>query len=128
MRTLKKVLVVEDDQAFRTVLSETLEAEGITVFKAADGKTGLDLAIKEHPDLIWVDVVMPVLTGLQFIKELRKDVWGKTACIVLLTQLHNPTVVADALENGVFKYFVKADHSVEDVIAETKKYFASLPY
>jgi DNA-binding response OmpR family regulator len=127
MRTLKKVLIVEDDQVFRTLLTEKLEAEGVEVLTTGDGKSGLDIALAEHPDLIWVDVMLPGITGIDMIKRLRADRWGSKACIVLLTQVLDPNFVAEALENGVFKYFIKADHSVEDVIDETKKYFSSLP-
>ena len=126
MKNFKKVLIVEDEVAFQTALAEEIRAEDIEVLAAGDGKSGLDIALSEHPDLIWLDVKLPVMGGIEMIKELRKDEWGKKACVVLLTQVFDTKVVADALENGVVKYFVKADHSVPDIIIETKKYFATL--
>jgi two-component system phosphate regulon response regulator PhoB len=126
MNPSKKVLIVEDDKAFRTVLSEKLKAEGIEVSFAVDGRSGLDVALKTHPDLICLDVMLPIMTGIEMIRELRNDDWGKKACIILLTQVNSSSVVADALENGVLKYFVKADHPVSDIVDEVKKYFSGL--
>jgi two-component system response regulator (stage 0 sporulation protein F) len=126
MKTFNKVLIVEDEEAYRVALSEELKAEGISVLTANDGKSGMELALREHPDLIWLDYKLPIMNGIDMIREIRKDPWGKTARAVLLTQVFDPNVVADALENGIFKYFVKADHTVPEVIEETKKYFAEL--
>lgn len=126
MKSTKKVLIVEDDKAFRTVLSEKLKDEGIEVIEVFDGKSGLETALKEHPDLICLDFMLPIMTGIEMVKELRKDDWGKGACVILLTQVNDSIVVAAALENGVFKYFVKADHAVSDIVDEVKKYFSAL--
>lgn len=126
MESPKKVLVVEDNEAFMTVLSEKLKNESFDVLAATDGKSGLEVALKEHPDLICLDVMLPVMTGIEVIKELRKDDWGKGAYVILLTQVNSSEVVADAVENGVLKYFVKADHPVSDIVDEVKKCFSGL--
>lgn len=128
MKNFKKVLIVEDEVAFLTALSEEIKAEGLEVLTASDGKTGLDIALKEHPDLIWLDYILPGMNGIEMLQQLRKDEWGKKAHVVLLTQVFDSKVVAEAVENGVFKYFIKADHSIPVIIEETKKYFDSLVF
>jgi CheY-like chemotaxis protein len=124
MNKLKKVLIVEDEESFRVALSEELKAEGIEVLSVSDGKAGLDIALKEHPDLIWLDYALPGMNGIEMVKKLRADPWGKNARAVLLTQIIDSKVIADAMENGIFKYFTKSDHTIPDIISETKKFFA----
>ena len=126
MENLKKVLIVEDDAAFLKALAGELSFLGVKVSTEADGKAGLATALREHPDLIFLDIILPSLDGIALIKELRKDDWGKTAIVILLTQVDDVNRIAEAVENGVFKYFVKADQSIPDIIEQTKKYLAGL--
>lgn len=126
MENLKKVLIVEDEAAFLKALAGELSFLGVKVSTEADGKAGLATALREHPDLIFLDIILPSLDGIALIKELRKDDWGKTAIVILLTQVDDVNRIAEAVENGVFKYFVKADQSIPDIIEQTKKYLAGL--
>jgi two-component system alkaline phosphatase synthesis response regulator PhoP len=122
----KKILIIEDEEAFLKALSFELEGEGVNVITAKDGKEGLNTALKEHPDLIFLDVNLPLMNGITVLKTLRKDTWGEKALVILLTEVENPAVVAEALENGVSKYFIKSDHTIADIIDKTRKYFADL--
>lgn len=69
---MKKILIVEDDEALSKTLTAVLEAEGFTVISASDGQKGLDLALKEQPDLIALDLVLPSLGGLEICQKLRE--------------------------------------------------------
>jgi len=124
MESFKKVLIIEDEVAFLKALEGELELQGVNVITATDGKSGLDKAIKEHPDLIFLDIILPVMDGISVLKELRKDLWGNKAIVVLLTQTDDLNRVAEAMENGVSKYFVKADQSIPDIIGQTKIYLS----
>lgn len=85
MESQKKILVIDDAQDLANVMSDTLEFKGYAPLVAYNGKDGLALALKEHPDLILIDVRMPDMTGYDVIRELRKDEWGKDAKILILT-------------------------------------------
>jgi len=126
MDKFKKILIVEDEVAFLKSLAGELKFQRVKIFTATDGKSGLDLALKEHPDLIFLDIMLPVMDGITVLKELRKDSWGKNVIIILLTQVDDMNKVAEAMKNDVFKYFIKADHSIPDIIEQTKKYLSSL--
>ena len=126
MENFKKVLIVDDEVAFLKALAGELEFQGVKVITATDGRSGLDLALKEHPSLIFLDIIMPVMDGIEVLKELRKNDWGKTAIVILLTQIDDLNRVAEAMENGVFKYFIKADQSIPEIIEQTKKYLSGL--
>ena len=68
-----RVLVVEDDDDIRSLLAELLEEEGYEVVSAADGRQGLDRAHERPPDLILLDLMMPVMNGWEFREEQRRD-------------------------------------------------------
>ncbi len=83
---MKKILIIEDELAYVSLLRDTL-AKTYQVIVAKNGKEGLEYAIKEHPNLMLLDIKMPVMDGMTMLGKLRKDAWGKTAKVILLTNL-----------------------------------------
>ena len=69
--TMKKILVVEDDEVERELVRMTLEREGYRVITAEDGARGFELALSERPDLIITDVSMPTADGVQLVRSVR---------------------------------------------------------
>jgi DNA-binding response OmpR family regulator len=116
----KKVLVTEDEAPLRNAVSDILTFEGFTVFQAKNGQEGLDIALKEHPDLILLDLMMPVMDGLTMLQKLREDEWGKTAAVILLTNINDPEKVAAATDAGTYDFLVKSDWNIEDVVGKIK--------
>ncbi|MDO8592623.1 MAG: response regulator [bacterium] len=116
----KKVLVVEDDEALLSVMADSFTIEGFTVFSAANGASGLELALKEHPDIILLDIQMPVMDGLEMLDKLRQDDWGGRAEVILLTNFSDMDKVAKAAEKGAYDYLVKSDWKTEDIIKKVK--------
>jgi len=113
----KTILIVEDERAQLFALSRKLEEAGFTVLQQGDGKKGLEMALKEHPDLIIADIVMPHMDGVTMIHEIRKDEeWGKGAKIILLTNLSDKE--AEAVDGGVYEYIVKSDTTLDEVVSK----------
>lgn len=73
----KTILVVEDQIPILQILVYRFDSEGFNVIEAKNGKDGLELALKEHPDLILLDIILPKLDGIEMLKKLRADNWGK---------------------------------------------------
>ena len=117
----KKILIVEDEEAVREALVDTFIREGFDVFSAQNGKVGLDNALSKHPDLILLDIVMPVMDGLTMAKQLRRDAWGKNVPIILLTNLSDVEHVADAVENDMYDFLVKTDRTLDSVVTTVKE-------
>ncbi len=117
----KKILIVEDEKSLREPLSKALKKEGFEVFEAENGEEGLDVAKKEHPNLILTDIVMPKMDGLSMLKELRKDRWGKNVHAIILTVLNEDKKVIDALQEGVYDYLIKSDWEVDNVVNKVKE-------
>jgi CheY-like chemotaxis protein len=102
------------------VLHDRLRDEGFRIFQAANGQEALDLALKEHPDLIMLDLLMPVMDGVTMLKELRKDEWGKEVKVLVLTNLSTDEKLDEVKEFGVEDYLVKSDWKIEDVVQKIK--------
>lgn len=115
-----KIALIEDDFIQASLIAEELIGSGFEVIRAADGKAGLDLILRERPDLIVLDIIMPVMDGITMLKELRKNEWGAQAKVVVLTNLNDENKIAEALGNQVFDYLVKTDWGLEDLVKRIK--------
>ena len=80
-----RVLVIDDEAPIRLLCRVNLEAEGMDVLEAADGKTGLDLARDQQPDVVLLDVMMPGLDGWRVAEELLEDDRTRGIPIIFLT-------------------------------------------
>jgi DNA-binding response OmpR family regulator len=70
---MRKILVIDDDMMVRETIIEILESAGYDVLSAEDGKRGLALFLRERPDLVITDIIMPEMEGLQTITEIRRS-------------------------------------------------------
>ncbi|MEK7541110.1 MAG: response regulator [Patescibacteria group bacterium] len=117
----KKILIAEDDKVLLNLMRDELTAQGFEVLGASNGEEGLNLALKFHPDLILVDIMMPIMNGMEMTAKLREDEWGKTVEIIVLTNLNTENAVAEFLEKGAYDYLVKSDWSIDDVVKRVKE-------
>jgi len=121
MDTKKKtILVVDDEKDLRDALSTVLIDEGFEVLTAEDGREGVSSAFRHHPDLILLDVVMPNLGGLEALKELRADEWGKDVKVIVLTVLEDMENISEVVEHGGLDYLIKTDWKLEDIVKKIK--------
>ena len=119
-KSRNKILIVEDNIDLLEVLKRKFTIEKFDVLQAPDGKIGLEQALSNHPDMILLDIVMPIMDGISMLKKLREDAWGKTAPVILLTNLSDEAKVAEAMQHGVYDYLVKADWNISDVVKKVK--------
>lgn len=98
------ILVVEDADDLRETLAWNLERHGYRVLQAADGKTGLDLALSESPDLVILDLMLPELDGRQICRMIRKT---SNVPILMLTALSREADVVNGLDLGADDYVTK---------------------
>jgi DNA-binding response OmpR family regulator len=99
-----KILIVEDEPALRDALEYNLSHQGYAVFAAGDGTRGLDIARREHPDLIVLDVMLPGLDGLELCRILRRE---SNVPIVMLTARSDEIDKVVGLELGADDYVTK---------------------
>jgi DNA-binding response OmpR family regulator len=117
------ILIVEDELPLLKVYADRFSEEGFTVLKANNGQEGLEVAIKEKPDLILLDILMPIMDGLTMMQKLRENsTWGKTVPIILLTNLSadEKRIQKIVTENKPTYYLVKLDWSLSAIIEKAK--------
>lgn len=118
----KTILIVDDDMAFCELLTEILQSEGATVVIAHDGFSGVTKALEIHPDLVLFDVMMPKMTGIAALQQLRQDPWGKNAVAILLTNVNQPEAMAASMENGpATEYLLKVDWTLDQIAERIRK-------
>jgi DNA-binding response OmpR family regulator len=119
---LKKILVIEDELPMLKALSEKFTREGFSVLEAKNGQEGLEVALKTRPSLIILDLFMPVMDGKAMMEELRKDDWGKTVPIIILTNLNpDDKTLNEILASGPAYYFVKSKWQLGDLVGKVKE-------
>ncbi len=116
----KTILIVEDDIELRDALQTALTYEKFSVLTADNGETGLAIALKEHPDLILLDVIMPKMDGLTTLRHLREDAWGKEAPVIIMTVLDDLEKIAEVVSAGGDEYVIKSDVTLGTLVGKIK--------
>jgi len=124
---IMKILIVEDDVIINKVYTEELRTMGFHVLTAMNGRDGLDLAMREKPDLILLDILMPIMDGLTMMDKLRENgLYGKNVPIILLTNMSagEEKIMQSVTKNEPAYYLVKSDWNLSDVIEKIKERLA----
>ena len=103
----KKILLVEDEPHIRMSMETRLNANGFQVLTAENGSKGVEMALSEKPDLIIMDVMMPVMDGYQALAKLKENDTTKEIPVVMLTARARPEDVERAGTEGASDYIVK---------------------
>lgn len=117
---MKKILVIEDELAYAKLLHDQLSNGGCEVITAPNGEEGLKQAYAIKPDLILLDIIMPKLDGIEVLKALRADAWGKEVPIFILTNVSEPKVIVEGMNNSATNYIVKSDIKFMDLLWSIK--------
>ncbi len=102
-----KILVSDDDQNVRLLTRQCLEAEGMIVVEAADGLETLDVFVRERPDLVFLDVEMPGMTGLEVCERIRQLPQGETIPIMIVTGSDDRQSIDAGFRAGATQYKTK---------------------
>jgi DNA-binding response OmpR family regulator len=121
----KKILIAEDEPAILTALADKFEQEGCVVEWAEDGEVATFMAVKDHPDVILLDILMPKMNGLQVLDQVRKGSdWGRKVPIVILTNLPaDEKILGAVVENEPSFYLVKSDWKLYEVVEKVRDCF-----
>lgn len=105
-KSMAKVLIVDDEQSLRDYLSAVVSELGHQPFCAENGKIGLEIVIKEKPNLVISDMVMPIMSGREFIENIRKLPQGEKVPIIIISGFAKIGEVSSLLKIGA-TYFLK---------------------
>lgn len=117
----KKILVVEDDSMISSMYKTKFEADGFDVFVADNGAMGLELAKKEKPDIIMLDVILPQLDGFSVLEQIKQDETIKKIPVIMLTNLGTDEDRQKGEKMGAFDYLVKASLTPGQVSEKIKQ-------
>ena len=119
----KHVLVIDDEKDLREAMMTALSYEGFKVETAENGKEGLTKALTLQPDLIFLDILMPVMDGIEMLKLLRSDPWGKEVPVIVLTAVDSMGKIAEIVEQGSNEYLPKASTTLGKIVERAKAHF-----
>lgn len=120
----KSILVAEDDKFYANIYKAKLTREGYDVIIAEDGEKTLEAAREKKPDLILLDLIMPVKDGFETLKELRADEKLKDIKVIVLSNLGQEEDIKKVKDLGIVDYLVKTNVSIQKVVDKVKEHLA----
>jgi CheY-like chemotaxis protein len=117
---MSRIAIIEDDQAISQMYRFKFESDGYEVETAENGKLGLELAEKMHPDIILLDLMMPEMKGDEMLAKMRNTDWGKDIKVVVLTNTGEQEIPETVKQLGVSHVILKASMTPRQVAAIVK--------
>ncbi len=113
---MPKVLIVEDDKFLRELINRKLQSEGFETVLAIDGEIGLDLAGKESPDIILLDLILPGINGFEVLTRIEENESIKEIPVIILSNLGQKDDIDKGMGLGAADYLVKAHFTPNEII------------
>jgi CheY-like chemotaxis protein len=121
---MSTVMVVDDMPVVRETVAKLLKHEGFDTVCAANGQEALDAVRQAPPDLVLLDVMMPVMDGMQFLEQLRADPKIRDIPVIVMTAFSDDEWQRRALQLGISEYLVKARCSISEMINSVRQHVA----
>lgn len=121
LKNKKTILLVEDEKEICDIYGTKLRKAGYTVITADSGTKGVKLALRKKPDLIFLDLILPIKEGFIVLEELKKNPKTKSIPIVILSNLDQDYEVKMAKNLGATEHLVKVETTPNDVVKIAKK-------
>jgi DNA-binding response OmpR family regulator len=117
-----KVLIIEDDELLREIYSTKFELEGFAVDTASDGQEGLLIASSLDPDVILLDMIMPRMSGLEFLRAYHPAVTQHNVKLVVMSNKSSPAEINQAKAMGVLDYLIKSQHTPDEIVHKVRTF------
>jgi DNA-binding response OmpR family regulator len=121
----KKILIIEDDKDLAKIYAESFQIDGFETKSAYDGKEGLKVALEFHPDLILLDIMLPLMSGLEVLKALKSDPLTGKIPVILLTNVSDESVIIQGFQEAADGYIIKATSSPSQIKEEVKTFLSA---
>lgn len=117
----KKILIIEDETALLYALQSQLSVEGFKTMTAADGEVALSLILKEKPDLIVMDIILPKIDGWTLLKKIKSNKITKNIPVIIISNLSDEPSRTKGLDLGAKDYLAKIDYSIAELVKKIKE-------
>jgi CheY-like chemotaxis protein len=115
-----KILIVEDEEFLREAFEMLLKTEGFDVYIAENGKVGLAKLAKIKPDVVLLDIIMPVMNGVEFLKQADLRQNYPNTKVIVMSNLSDPIAAPQTKSYGVYRTIIKANLSPLDLVRIVK--------
>jgi DNA-binding response OmpR family regulator len=117
-----KILIAEDDKLIVNALTVGLDRAGFEVMFAYNGKDALEKIRGDKPDVLLLDLAMPIMDGFMVLKELKANEQTKNLPVLVFTNLADDESQRKVKDFGVDEYYLKADHTIKDLVHKIKEH------
>jgi two-component system alkaline phosphatase synthesis response regulator PhoP len=122
MNMKNKILIVEDEKILAEMYHERFVQAGFKVVMASSAEEGIEAALKEKPDLILLDILLPRENGIGFLGKLRQNPKIASIKVVAFSNYDDPNTKKEAFESGVEDYLIKTNYTPQEIIEKIKGY------
>ncbi|HXS15080.1 MAG TPA: response regulator [Candidatus Saccharimonadales bacterium] len=116
-----KVLLIDDEESILEVFKQALEQEEIEVITALTATDGMDKARTQHPDIIFLDQILPDMGGNEALQQLKADPDTKRIPIAMLSNFNQQTLIDAAIKIGASEYILKYQIAPKDLVGKAKQ-------
>ncbi len=120
---MKKILLIEDEKILSAMYQDKFTEAGFEVSATFEAKEGLEIAKKEKPDLIILDILLPRENGVYFLTELRKDLEISSIPVVVFSNYDDPETKKKSIQLGAKEYLIKTNYTPQEIVKKIKDYF-----
>jgi CheY-like chemotaxis protein len=118
----KTILVIEDDELLREIYATKFSLEGFDVDTATDGLAGLEKATHHQPHVILLDMIMPRMTGLEFLRTYQPTRLTPQITTIIMSNRSSTQEIAQAKALGVADYLIKSRYTPDDIVSRVRSY------
>ena len=117
----KRVLVIEDEPALREAIKFKLERRGIMVDAVETGEAGLLMLATKVPDLVWLDMLLPGINGIEVMKRIRATPGLQNLKVIVVSVSGGEERIKEMFKLGALDYIVKSNYSIDEIIAKAEE-------
>ena len=122
-KKLGKIVILEDEELLLDILTRKFKEKGYQVFSETDGKKGLEMIKSQKPDLILLDLVMPLMDGFEVMRILKDDSSLKHIPIIVISNSGNEKEIQESLKIGAADYIIKTNFNPWEIVEKIGRYF-----
>jgi len=120
---MKKILIIEDDKFLRELIVQKLIKKGYNIVEAVNGEEGIKSVKEENPDLVLLDLILPVINGFEVLTRIKSDPILAGIPVIIISNLGQEEEINEGLRLGAVDYLIKAHFTLEEILNKIEAVF-----